>query len=415
MRVMITFNSLLIIGGVAIAVPLLLGLVPAVKVPAVVLEILGGVLVGPAVLGWVHLDVAVRVTADLGLGFLLFMAGYEIDLRRFDRPVLALVARAFVASMALALLVAYGLQLAGQVRDGLLVAITLVATSLGILVPILKDAGETETAFGHLTMAAGSLAELGPLVLVSVFFSASSENPSVELGLLAGFVVFTAVVVVVARRIRGWGSLREVVHRLENTSSQLRVRLAITFALAFSVVAEHFGLATILGAFLAGIIVRRTSESPASQEVLTGKLEAIGFGFLIPVFFVSTGAGLDIDALFRSTRAILLVPVFLAALLVVRGVPALLYVRAVGRARALAAGFMQATSLTFIVVATIIGVETNHQRSSTATALVVAGLLSVIIYPPIALQLLKRADSTESRPPTLAAAPAQPARGEEPP
>jgi Kef-type K+ transport system membrane component KefB len=132
---MITFNSLLIIGGVAIAVPLLLGLVPAVKVPAVVLEILGGVLVGPAVLGWVHLDAAVRVTADLGLGFLLFMAGYEIDLRRFGRPVLVLVGRAFAVFIALALLVAYGLQLAGQVRDGLLVAITLTATSLGILAP----------------------------------------------------------------------------------------------------------------------------------------------------------------------------------------------------------------------------------------------------------------------------------------
>jgi Kef-type K+ transport system membrane component KefB len=400
---MITFNSLLIIGGVAIAVPLLLGLVPAVKVPAVVLEILGGVLVGPSVLGWVHLDAAVRVTADLGLGFLLFMAGYEIDLRRFDRKILALAGRAFVVSAVLALLVAYGLELGGQVRDGLLVGITLMATSLGILVPILKDAGHTETVFGHLVMAAGSLAELGPLVLLSVFFSASSGNPSVELGLLATFVAVTVVVVVVAQRIRGWGPLREVVHRLENTSSQLRVRLAITFALAFAVVAGRFGLATILGAFLAGIIVRRTGESPVSQEVLKGKLEAIGFGFLIPVFFVSTGVGLDIDALFRSTRAMILVPVFLAAMLVVRGLPALLYVRLVGRTNALAAGFMQATSLTFIVVATVIGVQTNHQRASTATALVVAGLLSVIIYPPIALPLLNRAtDSQASRPPSPA-------------
>jgi Kef-type K+ transport system membrane component KefB len=150
--------------------------------------------------------------------------------------------------------------------------------------------------------------------------------------------------------------------------------------------------------------------------VLTGKLEAIGFGFLIPVFFVSTGAGLDIDALFRSSRAILLVPVFLVALLVVRGLPALLYIRAVGRAHALAAGFMQATSLTFIVVATVIGVETNHQRPSTATALVVAGLLSVIIYPPIALQLLKSAaGSKELRLQALAPAPAKPAPREEPP
>jgi Kef-type K+ transport system membrane component KefB len=391
---MLSFNSLLIVGAVAVAVPLLLGLVPAVKVPAVVLEILGGILVGPTVLGWVHLDVAVRVISDLGLGFLLFLAGFEIDLRLFGRRVLILVGRAFVFSAMLALLVAYGLQLGGQVRDGLLVAITLMATSLGVLVPILKDADQTETNFGRLIMAAGSLAELAPLVLLSVFFSASSKNPSVDLGLLAGFIAFTAVVVVVTQRVRGWGPLRAVVQRLENTSSQLRVRLAITFALAFAVAAEHFGLATILGAFLAGIIVRRTDETPASQQEFQGKLEAIGFGFLIPVFFVSTGAGLDIASLFRSTRALILVPVFLVALLVVRGLPALLYVRAVGRTRALAAGFMQATSLTFIVVATTIGIQTGHQRPSTAAALVVAGLLSVVIYPPVALQILKSAGAS---------------------
>ena len=385
---MISFSSLLIVGAVAVAVPLFLGLVPAVKVPAVVLEILGGILVGPTVLGWVHLDVAVRVIADLGLGFLLFMAGFEIDLRRFDRRILILVSRAFILSVMLALLVAYGLQLGGQVRDGLLVGITLVSTSLGVLVPILHDAGQTETIFGRMIMAAGSLAELAPLVLLSVFFSASSKNPGAELGLLAGFIGLTAAIVVVTQRVRVWGPLREVVHRLENTSSQLRVRLAITFALAFSVVAEHFGLATILGAFLAGVIVRRTDETPASQEEFQGKLEAIGFGFLIPVFFVSTGVGLDITALFHSTRAIILVPVFLVALLLVRGLPALLYVRVVGRTHAIAAGFMQATSLTFIVVATVIGVQTGHQRTSTAAALVVAGLLSVVIYPPIALRML---------------------------
>jgi Kef-type K+ transport system membrane component KefB len=386
---MISFNSLLIIGGVAIAMPLLLGLAPAVKVPAVVLEILGGVLVGPAVLGWVHLDAAVRVTSDLGLGFLLFMAGYEIDLRRFGRRVITLAGQAFVVSMAVSLLVAYGLQWAGQVNDGLLVGITLMATSLGILVPILKDAEHTETVFGQLVMAAGSLAELGPLILLSVFFSASSGDRPVELGLLAAFAAFTVAVVVVAQHIREWGPLRRAVQRLENTSSQLRVRMAITFSLAFAVAAEHFGLATILGAFLAGIIVRRTGESPVSHEVLKGKLEAIGFGFLIPIFFVSTGASLNIDALFRSIRAEVLVPVFLVALLVTRGLPALLYVRMVGRPYALAAGFMQATSLTFIVVATIIGVDTGQLRPSTATAFVAAGLLSVIIYPPIALQLQK--------------------------
>jgi Kef-type K+ transport system membrane component KefB len=410
---MLSFNSLLIVGAVAVAVPLLLGMFPAVKIPAVVLEIVGGVLVGPTVLGWVHLDAPVRVVSDLGLGFLLFMAGFEIDLRRFERQPLVLAARAFAVSVVLALLAGYGLQLAGQVTDGLLIAISLMATSLGILVPILKDARHTDSPFGQLVMAAGSLAELAPLVLVSVFFSASSKNPATELGLLAGFIALTAVVVVAAGRIRRWGRLRLVVERLANTSSQLRVRLAITFSLAFAVVAEHFGLATILGAFLAGVIVRRTSESPLSYEVLKGKLEAIGFGFLIPVFFVATGVGLNMDALFRSSRAEILVPVFLVTLLLVRGVPAVLYVRTLGWPAALAAGFLQATSLTFVVVATIVGVDTGHLKPSTASALVVAGLLSVILYPPIAMQLLKpRAGEGAPQPPGAAggkaALPAEP-------
>ncbi len=176
------------------------------------------------------------------------MAGYEINLRQLDRRVLSLAGRAFVASAALAVLIGYGLQLGDQVKDGLLIGITLMATALGVLVPMIKDAGQPGTDFGHLIMAAGSLAELIPLVLLSVFFSTSSASPGADLGLLAGFIAFTAAVVVVTQRVRGVGRLREVVHRLERTSSQLRTRIAITFSLAFAVVAERFGLATILGA-----------------------------------------------------------------------------------------------------------------------------------------------------------------------
>jgi Kef-type K+ transport system membrane component KefB len=160
-------------------------------------------------------------------------------------------------------------------------------------------------------------------------------------------------------------------------------------ALAFGVVADHFGLATILGSFLAGVVVRQTDRSPAAHAEFQAKLEAIGFGFLIPVFFVSTGASLDISALFDSVSAALEVPLFLGALLVVRAFPALLYQRMVGIRRALAAGFMQATSLTLIVVATTIGLGTHHIRPPTAAALVVAGLISIVAYPLVALRLMR--------------------------
>jgi Kef-type K+ transport system membrane component KefB len=387
----ISFDSLLVVGVVAVAVPLLLGLVPALRVPAVALEILGGVLVGPAVLGWVHLDAAVVVVSDLGLGYLLFMAGYEIDLRRFDQHTLLAVGRAYLVSGLLAICVAYGFKFTGLINDALLVVIVMMSTSLGVLVPVLKDVGETDTQFGRLIMAAGSVAELAPLVLISVFFSVTSHNPGTELGLLAGFVAVTAAAIAVIQRVRRWPRLRELASRLENTTAQLRVRVAITLPLAFGVVAAHFGLAMILGAFLAGVVIRRVDQAATNGEtsdVLDMKLQAIGFGFLIPVFFVTTGAYLDVSALFDSRRALAAVPVFLVALLVVRGLPALLYAPIVGRARAIAAGFMQATTLTFVVVATTIGVETHHQRTSTAAAFVVAGLLSVVFYPLIGLRLL---------------------------
>jgi Kef-type K+ transport system membrane component KefB len=384
---MLSFNSLLIVGGVAVAVPLLLGLIPAVKLPPVVLEIVGGIVVGPAVLGWVQLNAPVRVVSDLGLGFLLFLAGYEIDLRQFDRRALSLASRAFVASAVLAVGVGYGLQLGDQVKDGLLIGITLMATALGILVPILKDTEQTESAFGHLIIAAGSLAELAPLILLSVFFSASSANPSVELGLLAGFVALTAVVVVVTQRVRGFGPLRTVVHRLDNTSSQLRVRLALTFSLAFAVTAERFGLATILGAFLAGVIVRRGDEEPASQQQFQAKLEAIGFGFLIPVFFVVTGVQFNVDALFSHSSALELVPLLVVSILVVRGAPALLYRKRVGTRGAIAVGFLQSATLTFPVVVAEIGLSLHLLGQATAAALIGAALISVLIFPAAALAL----------------------------
>lgn len=385
---MIKFNSLLLLAAVAVVVPLLLGLVPTIKAPAVVFEIIGGVVVGPSVLDWVHRDAAVRVVSDLGLGYLLFLAGYEIELRLLNRHSLDLVGRAFVISATAALGLAYALQAAGLVKDGLLVGITLLSTSLGVLVPILKDTGQSATGFGILIMTAASFAELVPLIILSLFFSAQASNSLIELGFFGLFVVCALVGLVIIRRVRNWTLLQNVVVRLEDSSSQLRVRLSIILPLAFAVMADHFGLATILGAFVAGLILRSLQDAEGEDLGIRSKLEAIGFGFLIPIFFVSTGASLDVTALFHSGRAIADVPLFLAALLIARGVPALLYRNQIGRIRSVAAGFMQATNLTFIIVATEIGVATGHERPTTAAALVVAGLLSVTIYPAIALRLL---------------------------
>src|SRR5262249_28862482 len=184
----ISFNSLLIIAGVAVLVPVVLDLVPRLPVPEAALEVIAGIVIGPSVLGWVRADAPVQVLSDLGLGMLLFLAGLEIDLDRLRGPLARLAVSAFAVSAVLALLCAYAFDLAGQARHPLLLAIILMSTSTGLLLPLLKDAGEEATEFGQLVMTAAALAEIVPIMLLSLFFSATSATPGAHAGSLAIFL-----------------------------------------------------------------------------------------------------------------------------------------------------------------------------------------------------------------------------------
>src|SRR3954451_2755617 len=155
------FDNLLIVVAVGFEAPLLLGFFPGVKLPSVVLEILAGIVNGPSVLGIVHVDESVSVIAVIGLAFLLFLAGLEIEFDRLRGTVLRVTMTAFVLSFAIAVLVALLLKATGLIETPLLIAIVLCATSLGVLIPVLKDAGEISSTFGQLIVAAGTIADFG--------------------------------------------------------------------------------------------------------------------------------------------------------------------------------------------------------------------------------------------------------------
>ena len=387
----LSFTSLLLIGLVAVAAPLLLQILPRLGVPSLVLEIIGGIIVGPAVLGWVHVDAPVQVLSDLGLGMLLFMAGFEIDPDRLRGKVVKCALVGYAWSIALAIAIGYLTGIGEFVLDPPLIAIALMSTSLGLLVPLLKDVGETESNFGQLIIAAGTIAEFVPIVLLSLFFSATADSAAVKVVLLAGFAALVAAGGIALIRLGQLNWLSKVLRRLEDTSAQLRVRLAIALALAFAVAAAEFGLAMILGAFLAGVIVRLVGQhEPEVQPQFQLKLDAIAFGFLVPIFFVTTGAELDVRSLFERPAALVKVPIFLAALLVARGLPALAYRRLIPRRQMISAGLLQATTLTLPIVVVHIGIALGKLRTDTGAALLTAGLLSVIIYPRLGLAVLHR-------------------------
>lgn len=386
-----SFTSVAVVAAVAVLAPLALALT-GIRLPAIVLEILLGIVIGPQVLGWANVDEPVRVLALVGLAFLLFLSGIELDLRRVRGRVLRLTSVGFALSFALALVVGFGLDAAGFVRSPLMIAIILSATGLGIILPILKDAGETETALGRVVIAGASIAEVAPIVLLSLFFSERSGGVGGKLVLLAAFVAFVAAVAVAIVGLERSRRLSETLLRLQDTSAQIRVRGAVLLLTLFVVFASEFGLEAILGAFFAGATLRLVDrDETMTHTFLRAKLEAVGFGVFVPFFFVSTGMKLDVRSLFEDGSTLAHVLVFLAALLVVRGIPALVYRPfAERRGQVVAAGLLQATSLSIPVVAGQIGLSLGLIGPQSYVALVAAGLLSVIVFPFVALPLLMK-------------------------
>ena len=318
----------------------------------------------------------------------------EVELERLRGRLLLYVGGAFIASLGLALLVGYALIAAGQVRAPLFLAIILVATALGIVVPLLTDAGESATEFGQLVIDAAMFAEFGSIILLSLFFSREATGTATKIVLLLGLALGALAFAFVLLRLERSARIAAVLLRLQDTTAQIRVRGAFLLLVAFATLASLLGLETILGAFIAGVILRFVDRDRfCTHPQFRQKLEAIGFGVFIPVFFVASGIQFDLTALLASPATMLRVPIFLAALLVVRGVPALLYRPLVGVRRSVVAGLLQATSLTFIVAATQIGLVLGVITRATGAALIAAGLLSVLIFPVLAFTLLRRQDA----------------------
>ncbi len=385
------YTNLLIVVGVGLLAPLALGFFPRLRLPAIVLEIVLGIVIGPSGLGWVKPDLPVSILALVGLAFLLFLSGLEIKVQRLRGRILKLTVAGFALSFAIAIILGVGLKAGGFVKSPLFVAIVLVSTSLGVVVPVLKDSNNAGSSFGQLVIAAASIAEFGAIILLSLFFSGKGTTSTAGTLILLG--MFGLVVTLVGVAIAGVErsiSLSRVLRRLQDTTAQIRVRAAFVLLIGFTALADQVGLATILGAFAAGALLSMIDRDDMTHPQFRLKLEAVGFGVFIPVFFVTSGLRFDLNALFASASTVARVPLFLLAIYLARGLAAIVYVRLLGRSRSVIAGLLQATSLTFTVTATQIGLQLGVVTRASAAGLVAAGLLSVVISPALALVLLRR-------------------------
>ncbi|MGH2973725.1 MAG: cation:proton antiporter [Solirubrobacterales bacterium] len=356
--------------------------------PVVVVELLLGILIGPQVFDIASTDGFIEFFSNLGLGMLFYFAGYEIDFERIKGKPLDLGALGWLFSVLLAYGIGGILAATGVILSVLYTGSAMATTAIGTLIPILRDSGELRTPFGTYLLAAGGVGEFGPILLVTLFLS--TDHPLHEAAILIAFIVLALAVALVSVRLawRGWPALE----RTFETSSQLAVRITVVLVFGLVLLAGKLGLDVLIGGFVAGMITRLALKGHELQ-VFESKLTAVGFGFFVPFFFVTSGIAFDLDAL-GSFTAILKLLMFFALFLVVRGTPAMLLYRGVLDARDRAAlAFYSATELPLVVAITTIATETGHMKTSTAAGLVGAAMLSTLVFPFVGLALRKREEA----------------------
>lgn len=384
--------SLILIMAAAVLAPLLAyGVARFLPVPLVIFEILLGVLIGPYALGWANTGEVIDTLSQLGLAMLIFLAGYEIRFDRVKGDTLTRSVAAWLVSLALGLAVGTLLAHGGGFGKGVYVGTALTSTALGAILPMLRDAGDLGSRFGTVTMAVGSVGEFGPVIAMALLLS--GRAPGRSAALLAAFGVLTAAAVFWALRPKPpW--FAKVVAKTLHSSAQFAVRLVALILVAMLGLAQALGLDILLGAFAAGLLTRLVlnGAAPESGEDVLAKVEAMGFGFLVPLFYVVTGVQFDLGALLSGGRPLLLLPVFLLLFLLVRGLPIrLLAPRDLGGRDRSALVLFGSTALPLVVAITTLGVQDGQVEPGEAAALVGAGMVSVLVFPLLALRLRGRA------------------------
>ncbi|WP_243075556.1 cation:proton antiporter [Microbacterium sp. SS28] len=365
-----------------------------VRVPIVVFELVLGIVVGPSVLGWAQPAEFAEMLSNYGLAMLFFVAGSEIEFGAFRGRTGRRAIGGWFVSLAAGIGAAW---LLAPGEAAVVIGIALCSTALGTLMPILRDEGELRTPFGQTISAVGAIGEFGPLIAISLFLG--GRSPGIATIVLLVFMAVAGLAIWWAFRMPQ-GALHRFVDASLHTSGQFAIRVVFLILAVLVAVSVLLDLDMLLGAFTAGIVWRllmRDAE-PAAREAVESKIEAVAFGFLVPIFFIYTGVTFDLAALLADPALLLALPLILVLLLLIRGVPSMLAAPLdADRRDRIAVAFFGATGLPIIVAVTAIGVDEKIITSGVASALVGAGMLSVLLYPLIGT-LIRREPVTATAP-----------------
>jgi Kef-type K+ transport system membrane component KefB len=378
-------SELLLIIFVAMLAPLLAEWSAKFRQPVVAIEVILGIVIGPHVLNLAKLDATINTLGELGLAFLLFMVGLEIDLEKIRGKPLSLAMTGWMLSFIVAIICMLFFSKIGFIETPpLLAAVALSTTALGVLLPILRDRNELDTEFGKYMIAVAAMGEFGPLLAISLLVIPTHDTFLHSLFMVT-FIFIALVAANIALSARP-SRLLELMAQTMQSSGQLPVRICLLVQVLFVALAAKFGLNIVMGAFTAGLVVGLVSKGEGGA-LLRHKLDAIGYGFLIPIFFIVVGMKFDLNGLWSVPLAPLQIILLLGLMLLIRGVPVLLYKKELSSEEKVSFAFYSATGLPLILIISEIGVSVGLMPADRAAILVSAGMISVLLFPVLAVKL----------------------------
>jgi Kef-type K+ transport system membrane component KefB len=386
------FHALFVIGIVAVFAPLLTRLPAFARMPAVVLELLLGILIGPSGLGWATSQGAIGFLGEFGLIFLFFQAGFEFNPEEIGAVPLRLGAIAWLAAFGLSVLFAGLLYAIGLLHAPLLIALVLPTTAFGMLLPILHESGNLGTNFGRYVLGLAVAGELGPLVLAAIVL-AHQHHHLHETILTVVFFAIAIGAILAAQRMRS-RALAGLIAGWMHDRSILPVRIALLILLGLVSLANELGMELVLGAYTAGMVIAMLVRDTRA-EILQNRLMSIGSGFFIPVFFITSGVEFDLPGLLTSPGSIARLILFCAGFLLIRIVPVRLYKGALPENDLLPLALLSSTTLPLVIAVTYLGVRTGDMLPENAQALVGAAVITVAVFPALALVLRAKGEGAQ--------------------
>ncbi|MGL5822189.1 MAG: cation:proton antiporter [Sarcina sp.] len=391
----LNYNSLLTISIIAFITPFLVSNLKKIKIPYQVGEILIGILFGKTFFNIINANTTITLLANLGLAYLMFLSGLEIDMKNLlskkaDKSHIYISITMQIISIILALILSFiASRFIGIAKGTILFTMIFTASSPGLIVPLFKSKNLLKTKFGQIILSFGIICEFTSIIGLTIIFSISQNGLSLKSFKFILVFVSALILYYIVKLF-----MKKYKFKVSAKNLHIVVRAAFALILILVVIAEQFDTEIVLGSFLAGIIFSLLLGK--AKEEVSHQLDIIGYGFLVPIFFIMVGANVDLRIVLSEPIILAKVSILILIFLAVKLIPSILLVKKFGIRKSLSAAFILSAQLSLVIVAAQMALDFKYIGIQDYYAFILATIISCVIFPILFEKLCSTSDSVRS-------------------